>query len=790
MRAESLFEQSKFADGIDTLLLAVESNAGDAGRDLELAASSALDKRQLEHGEQQLKRMLADRPEMALCLKPGDSFWNRIVRKFAGEDAGKLVIWDAKDPEPFNSDSVAEKNEVFIQVRDRRDCSSEYECDALWAGVILELFRTAITARSDLRARMQAGQLEPEDYVLEQMAITERAMEQTRAFFLKVYAPLRVASGAKELWPNEWHAYRFFPSKAVREKAWRSDSRWEHYLAAYKVFWVGSPAAYSNPELARKYLQEVQSQEANLGIGLRTILYCYLTIFHLQQRDVRAAQDALKVADYLWPDLPGVEHCRTQVAMATRQSIVSRKPTLPESSLLLAETAKSKFRSGDVDGAMESVLRAIALNPNDAGARWNENSDTPLSPEMLHRGEDQLKTMLKDRPSMGNCLSPGDDLWNWAVRRFAGERTGHLIEWNPADPGEADARCWRSKDGRFAAIQIRDLEDIQALSPAEKFNRYWAFAVFELYNVSHGAGKDMGLIDDAREGKLTRDAFIVAALDQEMIAVQCSRMFYLKKFVPFMQAKNISTDPKWWYSFTFFLDDDSRLRYYRSLHHWQHYGSIYDQLRLVSGSQELKRAQELQNAGNVNEAMEIVEAVLAADPTSTSALYFKGSLLLKSGDAEAALNAFDQGLELDELHTGLLYGRGQANVRLGRFEDASHDFTTLIKAAPNQPFGYYGRARAVLANARPENSELRRAVTDAHRACELSNWKSDVYLALLLKAYTAVDDPEGIRSVEAKLEQLKSKAQENKDAYWPGFPRHYGSLAAHMAPVALQPAMV
>jgi len=760
-RAESLFKRSKLSEGLDTLSLAVASNPDDAGRNLDLAASDSLDEAKLQHAEQQLKRMLVDRPQMALCLKPGDDLWNWVVRKFAGEDSGLLAIWDAKDPTPFESDFVAQPNEVFIQVQDRENCSSDFECDAQWAGVIFELYHSAAVAeRANLRRQIEAGQIGAQEYARERMAIAERAKQQTRAFFLRFFAPMRLAGGAKKLWPNEWHGYGFFSDKNHRERSWQRDVRWSQYMSAYKIYWVDSPAAQANPELAERYLQDVKSREDSLGVGLRTVLCCYLANFHLDRGELGAAQDALQVANKLWPDLRSVQEWSQYVSEIEPASEVSEKRTLPESPVSLAEAARLKFRSGDVNAAAGYIFKAIELDPRDAGSVWNEHRDAKISSARMEQGEKQLKAMLKDRPTMAEYSSPGDELWNWAARRFAGEGTGHQIEWNPADPGQADARCWRSQDGRTAAIQVRDLEESQALTPVEKFNRYWALVVFELYNLSHGAGKNLDTLSEAREGKLTREEFIVAELDQEMVAVQCSRMFYLKMFMPYMQAKGMSTDPHWWYCFTFYLDDAARLKHYQSLPHWAFYSSFYDQLRLLDENPEVRRAYDLHRAGKLDEAMAVVDGVLEANPTSAGALYMRGNLLLQAGNAEDALRVFSKGLQVDAMHTGLLYGRGQANLRLRRFEDASRDFTALVHAAPTQPTGYYGRARVVLANPQPESSQRRAAVDDAKRACELNHWKTPTYLKLLLKAYSAVDDADGIRSVERKLEELKSSPRD------------------------------
>src|SRR5690349_10440000 len=74
-------------------------------------AAGEPDARALEHGRQQVERMLRDRPEMTrypsasgfLQLSESDPQVQWAIRKFAGEDTGFLIYWEPKPPMDVNT---------------------------------------------------------------------------------------------------------------------------------------------------------------------------------------------------------------------------------------------------------------------------------------------------------------------------------------------------------------------------------------------------------------------------------------------------------------------------------------------------------------------------------------------------------------------------------------------------------------------------------------------------------------------------------------------------------------
>ncbi len=522
--------------------------------------------------------MLADRPVMAQALKPGDEPWDWTVRKFAGEDTGKLINWDAKDPSPRESDANPSRMDAWLQLRERRnDRSLDYECDALWSELVFELNSLAINMdHTDRLGRawfpdeqLAAEEFDEDQSILALMAAEERAIERARAFYLEVYAPRRLKQGAKHLWPDEWHCFRYFSTSQARETAWRNDPRWSISANNFKI-WTTFPLSQKDPVRAWARLQQLLACEQQLTVDQRVRLHSRLAVIYIAEGDLASAAVELNVAERLWPGSKIVRGLRSHVSGA------EVRPQLVDP-CEYAERAQARFERKDVAGAVKDVLKAIELSPGDMGSKYDLMTDSELTIDSIHHGEAQVRAMLHDRPGMGEFIAQGDNLWNWAVRRFAGEETGQRIEWVARDPAPSDSRSTPARSDGGAFIQVRNLENQERLSAAEKFNRYWALVAFEFYNLSHGASDARALYTRTQE--LARDEFVVAALEQEQTALQCSRMFFLKGFLPYAQAKHLAIDPACWHCFEFLSEDSEiRLQYFRSLPRWLYYANFYDQL--------------------------------------------------------------------------------------------------------------------------------------------------------------------------------------------------------------------
>ncbi len=164
----------------------------------------------------------------------------------------------------------------------------------------------------------------------------------------------------------------------------------------------------------------------------------------------------------------------------------------PDSATPRAYFAHAHLARGEYDQFTACMLEAMRLNPGDVGVQYEPTSDRTLSPEALQHGEQQVRQLLHDRPEMGAHVVPDDELWTWAVRKFAGEDFPGLVSWDSSDPGPFPSDARRSKRGGGALVRLTNGQ-LDATPPrTEDFESLWSRLVFELHNVASSAGPEEG----------------------------------------------------------------------------------------------------------------------------------------------------------------------------------------------------------------------------------------------------------------------------------------------------------
>ena len=235
------------------------------------------------------------------------------------------------------------------------------------------------------------------------------------------------------------------------------------------------------------------------------------------------------------------------------------------------------LRKGDYEKGEADLKAAIALNPGDAGAKYQPSSAARLSPQALDHGRRQIEQMLNDRPAMADFGPEAVFLRDWAVRKFAGEDFGELIDWDPSPPWHSDAEHLAPGDGEHAAILV---EPVHALGPNEgkprSFEELWAGAVYELHNVNF-AREYVRLNDEAEEGSVSKRAFVGGILKHELAAAQQTRAFYVQVFLPWAEKNKLKTDPTLWFC-AWWDSPDAALKSFpdKSAYPWHPYGRTHD----------------------------------------------------------------------------------------------------------------------------------------------------------------------------------------------------------------------
>lgn len=123
---------------------------------------------------------------------------------------------------------------------------------------------------------------------------------------------------------------------------------------------------------------------------------------------------------------------------------------------------------------------------------------------------------------------------------------------------------------------------------------------------------------------------------------------------------------------------------------WQQHASLAEQLDLgplPSSSPDtapppLQQAHQLLDAGQPRPALEILEAVVAADPSLSTAHDLIGVALGRLGEHEAAAAAWERALSLAPDRVGARYNLGQARFLCGDFAAALTAFQRVVDLVP------------------------------------------------------------------------------------------------------------
>lgn len=168
-------------------------------------------------------------------------------------------------------------------------------------------------------------------------------------------------------------------------------------------------------------------------------------------------------------------------------------------------------------------------------------SPNTLSPDQLAWGETQLHQMLQDRPAMTPYAPEGSDLWNWAVRQFAGEYSKGGILWDPSDPKDLwDAVGTVAHDGEKGRIQVTGNSYI---SKDDNWGKpkpgpfLWRETVHEIMNVNFGGFGEFA--KSAIEGKVGKEEFIFKSIMGEDDTLMAANGFFKKVWMPQCQKLSL-----------------------------------------------------------------------------------------------------------------------------------------------------------------------------------------------------------------------------------------------------------
>ena len=337
--------------------------------------------------------------------------------------------------------------------------------------------------------------------------------------------------------------------------------------------------------------------------------------------------------------------------------------------------AAALLEKGDYEQGIAALQAAIELHPNDVGGNYKAMSGKELSSAAREHGRAQVRKMLEDRPAMAEYAEEAQFLRIWAVRKFAGEDLGSLIDWDPEPPTDSDAEHTAPGENDHGSIQVHPTYTHGRRSGEPRcFEELWAGAIYELHNINN-AKHFVKLHERAAEGKLSKEEFVGGIVKHEVVAAQETRAFYLTVYLPFAARHKLATQPSLWFA-EWWDQPDEALKGFtnKAAYPWQPYARQYDWLTV----ERLFRQAE----------------------------YDKAMQLLGTMGDEAAGH---------DDHADLHLWLGRCRMKLGQNKEAVEEFTTALKFIPDYAEVYRYRAEAY-----EQLGEKEKAAGDGKKFKELS----------------------------------------------------------------------
>lgn len=240
LRGVAWLRKGEYAKGSSDLKTAIRLNPDDAGREYPPPPGQKPSADALRHGEQQVTRMLHDRPAMAEHEKGAGVLRAWAARQFAGENLGSLIDWDESAPLDSDAEHIApssgEHGAIMVAATyddgPHRDAPRSFE--ELWAGAIYELHNIT-NAKQFIRLNQDAdqGKVSKRDFVAGILKYELRAAQQTRAFYVQTFLPLAEKmklSTDPVLWFCDWWDT---PAGALKRFTDKSSYPWRPYARTH-----------------------------------------------------------------------------------------------------------------------------------------------------------------------------------------------------------------------------------------------------------------------------------------------------------------------------------------------------------------------------------------------------------------------------------------------------------------------------------------------------------------------------------------------------------------------------
>ena len=384
-RGAARIRRGDYEGGTADLQTAIRLKPDDPAAEFETSPTRPLSEGAIKDGEQQLRKMLSDRPAMAQFGEKAGILYRWTARKFAGEDldAGKglneRIVWDASEPPDADADSRIPFENRPGRIRIRKtyigvpNMGREQSFERMWSDVVFEFFNLAnarsVAPRIDRDAA--SGKLTKERYAREIIEQEFHAAAKARAFYIHVFLP----------WATD-HALPTDP--AIWFVAFRPDSRenlvrqnfptWKHYEVGFDRIVLYGLVNNGENEKALDFATNMQAQV--LTNEQNAEVFVARSIAQGQKGDRDAALRDLSEAIRLDPRIARAYTYRGGVyefkdkydkAIADYSEAIRLDPNDAQA---YAGRGEAQGRKSEYDKAIADLCEAIRLDPKFARAYY------------------------------------------------------------------------------------------------------------------------------------------------------------------------------------------------------------------------------------------------------------------------------------------------------------------------------------------------------------------------------------------------------------------------------------
>ena len=202
------------------------------------------------------------------------------------------------------------------------------------------------------------------------------------------------------------------------------------------------------------------------------------------------------------------------------------------------------------------------------------------------------------------------------------------------------------------------------------------------------------------------------------------------------------------------------------------WGEIWQQ-RMTIGQAQLDSAFKLAETGKVNEALAMIDQVIATDPNNWRSYFLKSAVLILARRGNEALKQIDTSINLarrSNVSAGLLAelyeSKARSCIDYGRYGEGKKSLEQAVHLQPTDPTTLNDLAWMLATSKDSRVRDGRRAVAIATKACSLSNWQNSFSIDTLAAASaTAGNFADAVKYQQLAISRL---SRDDRNAQLPG----------------------